>query len=80
MARSPIPDLALAATVRRLREGRGITREALAFRSGVTTGSLARIELGHSVPGWDTVRLIAKALDISLAELGAAVEAAEGEA
>jgi transcriptional regulator with XRE-family HTH domain len=76
MARSPTPDPALAATVRRLREERGITREALAFRTGITTGSLARIELGQSVPGWDTVRLLAKALDISMAELGAAVEAA----
>lgn len=74
MARSSTPDPALAATVRRLREDRGITREALAFRSGITTGSLARIELGQSVPGWDTVRLLAKALDITLAELGAAVE------
>jgi transcriptional regulator with XRE-family HTH domain len=74
IARSSIPDPALAATVRRLREERGITREALAFRTGITTGSLARIELGQSVPGWDTVRLLTDALDISLAEFGAAVE------
>jgi transcriptional regulator with XRE-family HTH domain len=75
MARSSTPDPALAATVRRLREERGITREALAFRTGVTTGTLARIELAQSVPGWDTVRLLASALDITLAELGRAVEA-----
>ena len=43
-------------------------------RTGITTGSLARIELGQSVPGWDTVRLLVKALDITLAELGKAVE------
>lgn len=77
MARSPNPDKALAAAVRRLREERGITREALAFHAGITTGSLARIELVQSTPGWDTVRSIARALDISLAALGAAVEAAE---
>jgi transcriptional regulator with XRE-family HTH domain len=75
MARSSTPDPALAATVRRLREERGITREALAFRTGVTTGTLARIELAQSVPGWDTVRLLAEALDITLAEFGEAVEA-----
>jgi transcriptional regulator with XRE-family HTH domain len=75
MARSSTPDPALAATVRRLREERGITRETLAFRTGVTTGTLARIELAQSVPGWDTVRLLAKALDITLAEFGEAVEA-----
>jgi transcriptional regulator with XRE-family HTH domain len=47
----------------------------LAFRSGVTTGSLARIELGQSVPGWDTVRLLAAGLGVTLVELSAAVEA-----
>jgi transcriptional regulator with XRE-family HTH domain len=80
MARTSTPDPALAATLRRLREERGITREALAFKTGITTGSLARIELGQSVPGWDTVRLLVKALDITLAELGKAVEGkAEGK-
>jgi transcriptional regulator with XRE-family HTH domain len=74
MARSSIPDPALAATVRRLREERGMTREALAFRSGLTTGSVARIELNQSVPGWDTVRLLAEALEISLTDLAANVE------
>jgi transcriptional regulator with XRE-family HTH domain len=74
MARTSTPDPALAGTLRRLREERGITREALAFKTGITTGSLARIELGQSVPGWDTVRLLVKALDITLAELGEAVE------
>jgi transcriptional regulator with XRE-family HTH domain len=75
VARSPTPDPALAAAVRRLREERGITREGLAFRSGITTGSLARIELGQSVPGWDTVRSIALALEMTLVELSIAVEA-----
>jgi len=75
MTRSSTPDPAFAATVRRLREERGYTREALAFRSGVTVGSLTRIELGQVVPRWDTVRLLAKGLDVSMVELSAAVEA-----
>ncbi|HSZ04223.1 MAG TPA: helix-turn-helix transcriptional regulator [Solirubrobacteraceae bacterium] len=75
MARSPILDPALAAAVRRLREDRGLTREQLAFRSGVTTGSLARIELGRSVPGWDTVRLLVEALGMSLKDFATVVEA-----
>lgn len=75
MPRSPVPDPALAAVIRRLREQRGLTREQLAFGSGITTGSVARIELGQSVPGWDTVRLLARALDISMVDLSAAVEA-----
>jgi len=65
----------LGAAVRRLRESRSITREVLAFHAGLTTGSLARIELAQSVPGWDTVRGIAKALEVSLVELARAVEA-----
>jgi transcriptional regulator with XRE-family HTH domain len=75
VARVSKPDPALATAVRRLREERGVTREALAFHAGITTGSLARIELKRSTPGWDTVRSIATALDISLVELASAVEA-----
>jgi transcriptional regulator with XRE-family HTH domain len=69
------PDPTLATVLRRLRVERGTTQEALAYRSGITTGSLARIELGQASPAWTTVRKIAVALDVSMAELGAAVEA-----
>jgi transcriptional regulator with XRE-family HTH domain len=75
VTRSSTPDPALAAAIRRLREQREMTQEALAFASGITTGSVARIELGQSVPGWDTVRQLAQALDVSIVELAAAVEA-----
>jgi XRE family transcriptional regulator, regulator of sulfur utilization len=69
------PDVALAATLRRMREERGLAREALAFRSGITAGALARIELGQAVPRWNTVRRIAEAMDVTMVELAAAVEA-----
>jgi transcriptional regulator with XRE-family HTH domain len=75
--RAPKPDPALASALRGLREDRDLTREALAFHAGLTTGSLARIELGQSSPGWDTVRKVVEALGITLMELAAAVEAAE---
>lgn len=75
VARSPTPDPVLAAVVRRLREERDLTRETVAFHAGITTGSLAKIELARSTPGWDTVRSLTKALGVSLAELGAAVDA-----
>jgi transcriptional regulator with XRE-family HTH domain len=68
------PDPALAATLRRIREQRGVTRETLAFRSGITAGALARIELAQAVPRWNTVRLLAQALNVSMVELSAAVE------
>jgi transcriptional regulator with XRE-family HTH domain len=69
------PDPALAKTLRRLREERGYSQEALGHESGLTLASIARIETGKSSPAWSTVRAIAKALDVTLAELGAAVEA-----
>jgi transcriptional regulator with XRE-family HTH domain len=75
MSRSSTPDPALAATLRRMREERGISREALAFRAGVTASALARIELAHTTPGWDTVRRVAAALDVSMVELSGAIEA-----
>jgi transcriptional regulator with XRE-family HTH domain len=53
---------------------RGATQEALAYRSGITTGSLARIELGQASPAWTTVCQIADALEVSMVELAAAVE------
>jgi len=76
MPRPLAPDPALAAVLRRLRLERGSTQEALAYRSGITTGSLARIELGQASPAWVTVRSIASALDVTLVELAAAIEAA----
>jgi transcriptional regulator with XRE-family HTH domain len=69
------PDPRLAMTLRRLREERGLTREEVAYKSGVTTASLARIELGQASPAWVTVRDIIGALDVSLAALAKAIEA-----
>jgi transcriptional regulator with XRE-family HTH domain len=71
---SPTADKALAAVLRRLREERGESQEAVAFHAGITSGSLARIELGQSSPAWVTVRRIAVALDTSLLDLVRAVE------
>ncbi len=71
---SPKPDPPLAAAIRRLRERRGITREALAYRAGITVGALARIELAQAAPRWDTVSCLVAALGLSLAQLAHAVE------
>jgi transcriptional regulator with XRE-family HTH domain len=70
------PDPALAATVRRLREGQGITREALALEAGITTGSLARLELGYGSPSWDTLGRVAGALGMSVSDLAGVIEIA----
>jgi transcriptional regulator with XRE-family HTH domain len=72
---APTPtDLALAATVRRMRVERGDTQEDLAHRAGLTVAAFARIERGHANPTWTTVRRIATALEVSLAGLAEAVE------
>ncbi|MGH2854000.1 MAG: helix-turn-helix domain-containing protein [Solirubrobacteraceae bacterium] len=65
---------ALAAVIRRLREERGVTQEDLAHEAGVTTGTLSKIERGLANPSWTTVERIARALSVSLGELGAAVD------
>lgn len=70
----PVPDEALAAVVREMREERDESQQTLAYRSGITAGSLARIELGQASPAWATVRQIARALNVGMRELGAAVE------
>jgi transcriptional regulator with XRE-family HTH domain len=67
-------DIALAATVRRMRVERGDTQEDLAHRAGLTVAAFARIERGHANPTWTTVRRIATALEVSLAGLAEAVE------
>jgi transcriptional regulator with XRE-family HTH domain len=60
---------ALGKAIRQLREKRGATQEALAYEAGVTTGTLSLIERGQSNPAWGTVKGIAAALDVSIAEL-----------
>ena len=74
MPRSPAPDQALAAVLKRLREERKITQETLAFNAGLSVGTLGRIEVGRTAPSWDSVCRIIAALDVSLVELAKAVE------
>lgn len=71
------PDPVLSATIRRLREGKGLTREALAYRAGLTVGSLVQVELARSAPSWTNFRRIAAGLDLSITRLAAAIQAAE---
>jgi transcriptional regulator with XRE-family HTH domain len=78
MGRTAQPDPTLGAVLRGFRERKGLTREATAFRAGLTMGSLARIELGRSAPAFATVRSVARALGMTLIELAVAIEAAEG--
>jgi transcriptional regulator with XRE-family HTH domain len=71
------PDPALVAALKRLRHDHGWTQEGLAIEAGLTIAALSRIERGLTDPAWSSVRAIAKALDMSLNELGSAVELEE---
>lgn len=75
MPRHSSSDPVLGGVLRRLREERGISQEALAVHAGLTGGTLTRLELGQSDPSWSTIRALAKALDVSLREIITAVEA-----
>lgn len=77
MPASPNADPALGAAIRRLREERGMSMEALAYKAGVTLNTITRLELAQSEPGWMTVRKVAEGLGITLGELAAEVEAKE---
>jgi transcriptional regulator with XRE-family HTH domain len=69
-----IPDQALAALLKQLREERDVTQEQLAFDAGITASALSRIERGLNSPGWMTLKRIVEALDVSLIELVSALE------
>lgn len=61
------------------RAERGVTQEDLAHDAGITTGTLSVIERGQSNPTWETVRSIARALGVSMAELAKAAERLEDD-
>lgn len=67
-------DQVLAAALRLRREAQGATQEAVAQAAGVTVGTIGQIERGRINPTWMTVKQLAKALDISLAELAMLTE------
>ncbi len=74
MGRLDQPQPALGAAIRQLRNKRGVTQEDLAHDAGVTTGTLSLIERGKSNPAWGTVKSIAAALGVSLAEVAKLAE------
>lgn len=71
-------DRALAGALRTVRLRRKETQEEVAIAAGMTITAYGRVERGHAGPTWSTVRRLAEALDISLEELGQAVEREEG--
>lgn len=78
MRQSDQPQPALGAVIRQLRHSRNMTQEALAHGAGVTVGHLSMIERGHSNPTWGTVKGIARALGVSVGQIGTLADEFEG--
>jgi transcriptional regulator with XRE-family HTH domain len=64
----------IGAVLRRLRQERGITQEALAFKAHVTIATLSRVERCVTTPAWTTAQAISGALGLTLQDLARAVE------
>ena len=62
-------DLALGARIRTIRRARGQTLRQLADRAGVTESFLSQVEREVASPSIATVQRVARALDLSIAEL-----------
>ncbi|MDP1768530.1 MAG: helix-turn-helix transcriptional regulator [Nitrospirota bacterium] len=55
--------------LREIREGKGVSLRALKKASGVAVSSLAQFEAGKGDPQLSTLRRLAKALSVTVAEL-----------
>ena len=59
----------LSKRIKTLRAERGLTQAKLAERAGVTLAYIGRLETGHYDPQLSTLRKLAKALKVSIADL-----------
>lgn len=62
--------MALSERMKAAREQRGWTREKLAVEADVSYSTIVRMELGRA-PRWEHMVKIARALELSLDDLGA---------
>jgi len=59
----------LANRIKALRKKRGLIQKELAERAGLTLAYIGRLETGHYDPQLSTLRRLAKALKVKVAEL-----------
>ena len=69
------PRVALGRVVRRFREEAGMTQEALEGATRVHVTHIRAIEAGRRSPSFDVVCRLASGLGVTLAALGAAIDA-----
>lgn len=77
MPDAPTPQVAVGRAIRELREREGLTQEELAERAGHHLTWVSRIEGGTQAPGWPTLKRLADALDVRMAEVAAIAERIE---
>jgi transcriptional regulator with XRE-family HTH domain len=51
-----------------------LSQEHVAWHAGIAVATLAKIENAQTSPGWDSVRRISAALDLTLTQLARAIE------
>lgn len=71
------PQRALGDALRELRDERGSTQRAVAEAAKISAAHYCAIERGHANPMWGTTKRIARALDVSHAELSSRAAAHE---
>jgi transcriptional regulator with XRE-family HTH domain len=77
MAPRSEPQPGLGRAIKARREERGLSQEALGLASEVHPTWISHIESGRNNPAWGSVRRIAAALDITVAELAKRAEQLE---
>ena len=78
MAPRTEPQPGLGRAIRQLRTERGLSQEELGLRAEIHPTWISHLESGRNNPAWGSVRRIAVALDVTLAELAALAEELEG--
>ena len=77
MAPRTEPQAGLGKAIRRVRTERGLSQEEVGLRAGIHPTWISHIESGRNNPAWGSVRRIAAALDVPLAELAELAEQLE---
>lgn len=74
MPRSKDPQIGLARAIKKVRTEADLTQRALARKMEMNPSQVSRLEKGTENPSWATVRRIAAALEVTLAELAEVAE------
>jgi transcriptional regulator with XRE-family HTH domain len=77
MGRRHEPQPALGRVVRQIRTERDLTQAEVARAMDVDPSVISHLELGHSNPAWGSVKRLAAALGVTIADLAAQAEAVE---